>query len=70
MHLLQYKELFFVVLDIENQNLNENNENLNESKKKLIEFLRKLFQFDDSDLNFGIYKIMNYKRTKIESFIL
>jgi len=31
--------------------------------------LRKLFQFDCADLDFGIYRIMNYKRDVIEKFI-
>jgi len=31
--------------------------------------LRELFQFDCADLDFGIYRIMNYKRDVIERFI-
>jgi len=31
--------------------------------------LSKLFQFDCADLDFGIYRIMNYKRGVIEKFI-
>jgi len=31
--------------------------------------LRELFQFDCSDLDFGIYRIMNYKRDVVEKFI-
>jgi len=31
--------------------------------------LRELFQFDCADLDFGIYRIMNYKRAVIERFI-
>ena len=31
--------------------------------------LRQLFQFDCADLDFGIYRIMNYKREAIEKFI-
>ena len=31
--------------------------------------LRELFQFDRTDLDFGIYRIMNYKRETIEKFI-
>jgi hypothetical protein len=33
------------------------------------ELLRDLFQFDCADLDFGIYRIMNYKRDAIEAFI-
>ena len=40
-----------------------------ESKTNLKLLLRQLFQFDNSDLDFGIYKIMNYKRKRIERFI-
>lgn len=31
--------------------------------------LRKLFQFDSEDLDFGIYRIMNYKHDEIRKFI-
>ena len=31
--------------------------------------LRELFQFDCADLDFGIYRIMNYKRDVVERFI-
>ncbi len=37
--------------------------------QKLRELLKELFQFDCSDLDFGIYRIMNYKRKEIENFI-
>ncbi|MGC8651477.1 MAG: site-specific DNA-methyltransferase, partial [Minisyncoccia bacterium] len=37
----------------------------NELKDKL----RKIFQFENEDLDFGIYRIMNYKRKEIENFI-
>jgi hypothetical protein len=32
--------------------------------------LRALFQFDYADLDFGIYRILNYKRKQIEAFII
>lgn len=32
--------------------------------------LRTLFQFDYADLDFGIYRILNYKRKQIEAFII
>ncbi|MDP9750291.1 DNA methyltransferase [Thermoanaerobacter pentosaceus] len=38
-------------------------------KEKLKNYLRDIFQFDKEDLDFGIYKILNYKRDKIEEFI-
>jgi len=31
--------------------------------------LREIFQFDCADLDFGIYRIMNYKREIVEKFI-
>jgi len=38
-------------------------------KEKLKEKLREIFQFENEDLDFGIYRIMNYKRKEIEEFI-
>jgi len=40
-----------------------------ENITKFQELLRELFQFDCADLDFGIYRIMNYKRDVIEQFI-
>ena len=37
--------------------------------EKFQQLLRELFQFDCADLDFGIYRIMNYKRDMIEKFI-
>jgi adenine-specific DNA-methyltransferase len=37
--------------------------------EKFQSLLRELFQFDCADLDFGIYRIMNYKRDVIERFI-
>lgn len=37
--------------------------------EKFQQLLRELFQFDCTDLDFGIYRIMNYKRDVIEKFI-
>jgi adenine-specific DNA-methyltransferase len=42
---------------------------MNESLAKFQQLLRELFQFDCADLDFGIYRIMNYKREVIENFI-
>jgi len=39
------------------------------SLEKFKELLRILFQFDCVDLDFGIYRILNYKRSQVESFI-
>jgi adenine-specific DNA-methyltransferase len=32
----------------------------------LKEFLNKLFQFESQDLDFGVYKILHYKRNEIK----
>lgn len=37
--------------------------------EKFQSLLRELFQFDCADLDFGIYRIMNYKRDMVERFI-
>ena len=41
----------------------------NELKEKLKKKLSEIFQFENEDLEFGIYRIMNYKRKEIEKFI-
>jgi len=43
--------------------------NNSEFLQRLKEHLRKLFQLDFGELDFGIYRIMNYKRKEIENFI-
>jgi len=45
--------------------MNENNS----SSERLKTLLKTLFQFDATELDFGIYGIMNYKRSEIEEFI-
>jgi len=40
-----------------------------ESIQKFQDLLKRLFQFEASDLDFGIYRILNYKRGRIEKFI-
>ena len=42
---------------------------MNDSAIKFQQLLRELFHFDCADLDFGIYRIMNYKRAVIERFI-
>jgi adenine-specific DNA-methyltransferase len=37
--------------------------------KKFQELLRDIFQFESSDLDFGIYRILNYKQKEVEEFI-
>ena len=43
--------------------------NQNLLKERFQELLEQLFQFDSADLDFGIYRIMNYKREQIRKFI-
>lgn len=38
-------------------------------QEKVKNLLKELFQFDTQDLDFGIYRIMNFKRKEIERFI-
>jgi len=40
-----------------------------ENHKKLLNILNELFQLDQSDLDFGIYRIMNSKSTEIKAFL-
>lgn len=40
-----------------------------EPREKFQALLKKLFQFDNAELDFGIYRIMNHKRAVIERFI-
>ena len=40
-----------------------------ENIEKFKDLLKKLFQFEASDLDFGIYRILNYRRDEIEKFI-
>ena len=39
------------------------------SLQKLQKLLQQLFRADDADLDFGIYRILNYRRDQIEKFI-
>lgn len=41
----------------------------NSALEQLKSFLNELFQFDSQDLDFGIYKIMYYKRKEVKDFI-
>ena len=39
------------------------------SLQKLQRLLRQLFRADDADLDFGIYRIINYRRDQVQAFI-
>ncbi len=41
----------------------------NDALEQLKAFLNRLFQFESQDLDFGIYKILHYKRKQIKQFI-
>lgn len=40
-----------------------------DTREKVRRLLRELFQFDVQDLDFGIYRILNFRRKEIEWFI-
>jgi len=40
-----------------------------ENQKKLLKILNEMFQLDQSDLDFGIYRIMNTKNQEINAFL-
>jgi len=43
--------------------------NNNSALEQLKSFLNELFQFDSQDLDFGVYRILHYKRKEIKDFI-
>jgi adenine-specific DNA-methyltransferase len=45
------------------------NEKVESSREKVRRLLRELFQFDVQDLDFGIYRILNFRRKEIGRFI-
>lgn len=44
-------------------------ENSKKSVERFRDLLRELFQFGNADLNFGIYRVMNQKRERMEAVI-
>ena len=50
-------------------NVTSSQEEAAPSLKKLQDLLRQLFQIEAADLDFGIYRILNYKRERVEEFI-
>ncbi|MBZ4669190.1 MAG: site-specific DNA-methyltransferase [Defluviitaleaceae bacterium] len=42
---------------------------MSKSYEKLVTLLKQMFQMDQADLDFGVYRIMNYKRKEIEKFL-
>ncbi len=49
--------------------MQQNQNNISESLKKLQNLLQKLFRADAADLDFGIYRIINYRRDQLQKFI-
>lgn len=43
--------------------------NVSESLQKLQDLLQKLFRADAADLDFGIYRIINFRREQLQTFI-
>lgn len=42
---------------------------MSKNYEKFVTLLKQMFQMDQADLDFGIYRIMNYKRKEIEKFL-
>ena len=42
---------------------------MTQAYNKLKRLLKEIFQFDQEDLDFGIYRIMNQKRDEISKFL-
>ncbi len=49
--------------------MQEEQKNMLESLQKLQDLLQKLFRADAADLDFGIYRIINYRREQLQTFI-
>ena len=49
--------------------MQQNQNNMSESLQKLQDLLQKLFRADAADLDFGIYRIINYRRDQLQTFI-
>ena len=42
----------------------------NERLDRFTKLLKEIFELDKSDLDFGIYRIMNLRKTQIEEFLM
>ena len=42
---------------------------MNERLERFVNLMRGIFELDKSDLDFGIYRIMNIRKAKIEEFL-
>ena len=41
----------------------------NERLDRFTKLLKEIFELDKSDLDFGIYRVMNLRKTEIETFL-
>lgn len=41
----------------------------NERLDRFVKLLKEIFELDKSDLDFGIYRVMNLRKTQIETFL-
>ena len=41
----------------------------NERLERFVALMRSIFELDKSDLDFGIYRIMNLRKARIEEFL-
>ena len=41
----------------------------NERLDRFTKLLKEIFELDKSDLDFGIYRVMNLRKTQIEEFL-
>lgn len=58
-----------ILLFLDQKGLRKFGDEATKNMKKLQSLLKDLFQFDCADLDFGVYRIMNKKRDRIEDFI-
>lgn len=42
----------------------------NERLNRFTTLLKQIFELDKSDLDFGIYRVMNLRKTEIENFLI
>lgn len=42
---------------------------MNERLDRFTKLLKEIFEFDKSDLDFGIYRVMNLRKAQIEEFL-
>lgn len=42
---------------------------MNERLNRFISLLKQIFELDKSDLDFGIYRVMNLRKAQIEEFL-